>query len=140
MAALAGPLNAETPEIPQQAHRDIDFVPWGWDLFDKVQGDLNGDGREDSILVIQANDPNKRIENPDGFGVDRYDENQRILLFILSGDDGFLRLAGRDDWVIPDHNSPTMDDPYAGIVINDDKASLTIRFWANAGSWVHLGQ
>lgn len=134
-AAAIAPLHAAGPDIPETASRDIDFVPKGWKLYDKAEGDLNGDGTTDSVLVIQENDPNKVIDNPDGFGVDHYAANQRILLFVLSDADYSFRLAGRDDLVIPDRNSPTIDDPYSGLAIKDGKATLFLRFWASAGSW-----
>ena len=134
--AAATPAHAASPEISQSETRDIDFVPAGWKLYDKAEGDLNGDGVSDSVLVIQATDPERIIDNPDGFGVPRYDSNQRILLFVLSSPEGHLRLAGRDDAVIPDRDSPTIDDPYSDIEIKDGKATLYLNFWASMGSYM----
>lgn len=134
-------LHAKSPEIPQRAHRDIDFVPEGWKLYDKAEGDLNGDGIVDSVLVIQETDPAKVIDNPGGFGVDRYDANRRILLFVMSRargglqDSGGLHLVGRDDQVIPPRDNPAMDDPYTDIEIVDGKATLQLNLWYSAGSW-----
>jgi len=134
MAAIA-PLHAAGPDIDETANRDIDFVPRGWKLYDKAEGDLNGDGVSDSVLVIQATEPDKVIDNPDGLGVERYDANQRILLFVLSDAESRFRLAGRDDLIIPDHASATIDDPYTDIDISEGKATLHVNFWASAGTW-----
>ena len=133
--AAAMPAYAVSPEISETETRDIDFVPAGWKLYDKAEGDLNGDGVSDSVLVIQATDPELVIDNPDGFGVPRYDANQRILLFVISDPEGYLKLAGRDDLVIPDRSSPTIDDPYSDVEIKDGKATLYLNFWASMGSY-----
>lgn len=141
-AALAAtsPLAAQSeravPPIAETALRDIDFVPFGWKLYDKAQGDLNGDGLEDSVLVIQRNEPSLVIENPDSLGAESYDANPRSLLFILSDPEGPMRLVGRDDTIIPDWDSPNLDNPLDSIDIGGGgKVTLWIRYWSSAGAW-----
>lgn len=129
-------LSAQTPEIREYANRDIDFVPAGWTLYDKVEGDLNGDGVADSALVIQAANPANVFENPDGLGAARYDANARILLVVMSDPEGPYRLVGRDDEVIPNRYSAVIDDPYSDLLIEDGKLMLMLNFWASAGSWM----
>lgn len=140
LAAMAMPAAAHaqdtSPKIAETAWRDIDFVPAGWKLFDKVEGDLNGDGREDSVLVIQRNDPALIIANPNGYGVENYDSNPRILLIALREADFQLRIVGRDDTIIPDWDNPNIDDPFDSIDIGGGgKVTLWIRYWASMGSW-----
>lgn len=133
---LAAQVGEGIPPIAETAQRDIDFVPFGWKLYDKIQGDLNGDGLEDSVLVIQRNEPSLVIENPDGLGVESYDANPRTLLFILADPQGPMRLVGRDDTIIPDWDSPNLDNPLDSIDIGGGgKVTLWIRFWSSAGAW-----
>ncbi len=129
-----------SPQIRETAHRSIDFVPTGWKLYDKVEGDLNGDGRDDAALVIQLNDPSGVISNRDGLGVDLYDKNPRMLLVALSDEHGQLRLAGRNLRIIPDWDSPTISDPYGSMAIRDGKLWLYLEFFANAGGWTMFNQ
>ncbi|QUL38102.1 hypothetical protein [Erythrobacter sp. JK5] len=135
--ALCAPvsLKAEETAIEPAANRAIDFVPFGWKLYDKVEGDLNGDGSADTALVIQKNDPQLMIENPDGLGSERYDANPRMLLVAMKTNDGRYRLVGRNGAIIPDHDSPTIEDPYEGMRIEQGSLHLAIAFFASAGSW-----
>lgn len=125
----------EAVAIRQTSFRPIQFVPAGWKLLDKTDGDLNGDGRLDAALIIQRNDPSGVISNSDGLGFDTYDTNPRVLLVTIQDDLGQYQLVGRDDDIIPDHDRPTIDDPYELMRIDGGKLHLHIRFFANAGSW-----
>ncbi len=86
------------------SYRDIGFVPRGWRLFDKAEGDLDGDGRTDSVLIIQENDPAKMRSNPDRLGMDYHDANPRIVLVILQDNPGQYRLVAKGNAIIPDHD------------------------------------
>ena len=77
-AALA---SAAVPSIGDNTWRDIDFAPCGWKLYDKEVGDLDGDGRMDSVLIFQENDPAKMMGNTGGLGMDYYDANSRVVIF-----------------------------------------------------------
>ncbi|MEL6529317.1 MAG: hypothetical protein AAFQ27_05105 [Pseudomonadota bacterium] len=123
------------PAIGDIHWRDIDFVPFGWKLFDKAEGDLDGDGRVDSVLIIQKNDPDLVIENPDGLGMDRYDSNPRMVLVALQSNPGQYKLVVRDAAIIPDHNAPTISDPFEDLRIHNGSLHLDLAFFANAGSW-----
>ncbi|MEO9462320.1 MAG: hypothetical protein ABJ242_06250 [Marinomonas sp.] len=115
--------------------RDIEFVPEGWKLYDKAIGDLDGDGRSDSVLIIQKNDPALVIRNKNGFGMDRYDSNPRKVLVILQDYPGQYKLVAKGDAIIPDHDSPTISDPFENVRIEKGSLHLDIAFFANAGSW-----
>ncbi|MGB7407825.1 MAG: hypothetical protein WA908_04915 [Pontixanthobacter sp.] len=121
--------------IASTAFRPIDFVPVGWKLFDKFDGDLNGDDRIDAAIVIQRNDPQAIIADPDGLGMDRYDANPRILLIALRNHLWQYRIVSRNDRIIPDHDSPTIGDPYEDMRIADGVLHFDLDFFANAGSW-----
>ncbi len=119
----------------ETSYRDIDFVPRGWRLFDKAEGDLDGDGRTDSVLIIQENDPAKMRSNPDRLGMDHHDANPRIVLVILQNYPGQYRLVAKGNAIIPDHDQPTISDPYEDMRIKGGSLHLHIAFFANAGSW-----
>ncbi|MGB3739892.1 MAG: hypothetical protein WA948_11150 [Pontixanthobacter sp.] len=120
---------------PVERIRPIDFVPWGWKLFDKSDGDLNGDGRTDTAIVIQKNDPRAVISNPSGSSVFRYDANPRVLLVVLQDHGGRYRRVAFSERIIPDHDSSSIGDPYGEMRIEAEALHLDLRFFANRGSW-----
>ncbi|MGO4610652.1 hypothetical protein AB4142_30435, partial [Variovorax sp. 2RAF20] len=66
------------PAVPAHAATAEGFVPAGWTLEYRIEGDLDQDGRADLALVLRQQDPRNIIEH-DGFGPSPYDSNPRIL-------------------------------------------------------------
>ncbi len=134
--APATPSPTQNPfRIGKMAWRDIAFVPPRWKLYDKVTGDLDGNGLTDSVLVVQKNDPAKMMSNPDRLGMDYYDANARTVLVLLQKNAGEYHLVATDSAIIPDHDSPTISDPYEFMSIDKGSLHLHILSFANAGSW-----
>lgn len=129
------PVRAEPVFEYETGYRDISFVPRGWKLYDKAEGDLDGDGRTDSVLIIQGNDPALIITKTQGLGMDYYDANPRAVVVLLQDHHGQYRLAAKSLTIIPDHSQPTISDPYEMMRIEDGSLYLNIAFFANAGSW-----
>ena len=121
--------------IGKTAWRDINFVPRRWKLVDKVVGDLDGDGTMDSVLIVQRNDPEKLMDNPDRLGMDYYDANPRAVIVALQKNAGEYYLSDFSTDIIPDHDQPTISDPYEDMRIENGALHLNVMFFANAGSW-----
>ena len=135
--AICSTLRDQKPELLESSVNRLDFVPRGWKLYDKVDGDLNGDGQEDSVLIIHRNEPAGEIENPDDLGYDRFNCNPRMLLVVLSdAQEWNYRLGASDGEIIPDWEAPTYNDPYSSVAIDNGSVVLGLGFWANAGSWM----
>ncbi|MCX2745430.1 hypothetical protein OO013_16240 [Mangrovivirga sp. M17] len=109
-------------------------IPAGWIVRDTASGDLNKDGLADLILVAQSDNKADYKTDNDSFGSDSINANKRLIYIFLNGQKG-LKLFSKVDDIIPEHVSPTMDDPYAGISINNGILQVGYYFWANAGSW-----
>lgn len=62
-----------------------DFVPKGFVIFDKTEGDLNNDGRNDYVLVIKGTDKDKII-NDEYRG--KLDRNRRGMIILFKTEDG----------------------------------------------------
>lgn len=132
-AVAETPARASIAPVGETVFRPIDLVPWGWKLFDKIDGDLNSDGRDDTVLVIQRNDPALMMQN-ENLGVDRFDANPRVLVLAMRTDNGY-RVAGRAPELIPDHDMPTMSDPYDSLEITNGAVRVRTRLFMNAGGW-----
>lgn len=68
------------------------FVPAGAKLLETIKGDLNGDGIEDALLVIDPPAP--------GLAAGENGPN-RIVMLVLGGADGKWHLAARNDKLVP---------------------------------------
>jgi hypothetical protein len=72
------------PALAGHAGSAEDFGPPGWPLESKVSGDLNGDGRDDLVLVLRGNDPRNLIDARERGGPQSFDTNPRILAVALA--------------------------------------------------------
>ena len=59
------------PVLPASATSAAGFVPAGWRIEQQLSGDLNGDRRDDLVLVLRQQDPRNIVEH-DGFGISHF--------------------------------------------------------------------
>lgn len=129
-AIAAAPLSAATP---------VDrFVPKGWVRESQTTGDLDGDRRADTVLIVRQNDPTKKIRN-DGLGEQVLDTNPRRLLVLLARERG-LKPAVAVDGFIPPRGSPDnscLADRMAegGISIKRGILHVAMQNWLSCGSY-----
>ncbi|MFT3808261.1 hypothetical protein [Arenimonas sp.] len=136
LLALAVPAHValEAPVLPAQAMRVEAFVPAGWKILQRADGDLNGDGRPDAAFVLE----NSKQPDP-GFG----DEEEgwqtfwpRITAVVLADGKGYRLLASNARFV-PAWTQSNFDDVMEEGSLSIAKGVLTVRFrqFASAGSW-----
>jgi len=127
---------ANYASLPAQVAVAEDFVPKGWKLERKEEGDLNGDGRSDVVLVLHQDDP-ANIVHHDGLGEDPLDTNPRILAVAFALPEGGYRLVVQNHALIPRHDEPTIEDMLeeGGVSVVRGTLQVNLHFFANAGSW-----
>jgi hypothetical protein len=97
------------------------FVPEGFAVLDFAIGDLDGDGREDVVLILKNEDEDDA--NADGI--------PRVLLLLVRQADGRLKEARRNDRLVPCRTCGGREpDPYRSLRV--DRAGVTLSF-AGAG-------
>ncbi|MCA0370189.1 MAG: hypothetical protein LCH26_03695 [Proteobacteria bacterium] len=114
------------------------FVPPGWLLLDKAQGDLAGEGRQDVALVIAQNDPERIKENKEGLGSETINTNPRALLILFQEVGGAFRLVLTHKTMIPpegDEHSPCLADPFQSVAITKGRLILSYQSWSSCGTW-----
>src|ERR1041385_6199316 len=105
--------NAEL-KIPTEV---LPFVESGTKAIALEKSDLNGDGKEDFILVLEKENP---ARDADDFPV-----GQRPLLILLRGTDGKLALAKRNERiVICSQCGGVFGDPFEGIIAGRNTFSV----------------
>ena len=111
------------------------FISENWKLIQYETGDLNKDGFEDLVIVIQGTDTSKTIINQ-GLGYDTLDTNPRTLLvYLYNKETSKFEKFKESKNIIPSHSFPTMDDPFAGMKIKKGILEINYYFWYSAGSW-----
>lgn len=126
-----------TPQLPMHAGAVSDFVPRGWTIETRFDGPVDSDGKPDVVLLLRDADPRNVLHN-EGLGVGELDTNPRMLV-VLAADlaGGFRRLA-QSDTLIRRNDTPTLEDALeegGGISLTDRKLTVSVGFFANAGSW-----
>ena len=115
-----------------------DFVPQGWKLEQQVDGDLNGDGRADKVLVLQQQNTANWRDN-EALGAPRLNLNPRTLLVLWNTPQGY-REAVRNTTLLPSENSedtPCLVDPLdeGAISIRKQVLVVNLHYWLSCGSY-----
>ena len=114
-------------------------VPAGWTVLDSAMGDLDGDGSDDAVLVLEAATPVRRVAEG-GMCAGELTVTPRRLLVLRRDPAGFVPVAVTDRLVPPqdDVDVPCREDPYregGGVTIARGALRVALRFWTSAGSW-----
>lgn len=100
------------PELPGEALALLDLEEGEW-VMDRAAGDLNGDGFEDWVVVIEGPPEEGREEEYPQAG-------PRILTILLGdGEGGYTQGQSNDRFVRRADQGGTFGDPYEGIQIED---------------------
>lgn len=124
----------DAPALPARADSVEAFVPRGWKILQRADGDLNGDGRADAAFVLEHS------KQPDpGFG----DEEPgwqafwpRITAVVIADGKGF-RLQTDNPRFVPAWTQSNFDDVMEDGSLSIAKGVLNVRFhqFASAGGW-----
>lgn len=129
-SAVSAPVAARSADGPA--------IPSGWVEDMRASGDLTGDGRPETVLIIRATDPRRVIAN-DGLGANRLDTNPRRLLVFEKTRSGFRQIAAGDHAVPPSgsEETPCLVDPLedGGLSVSRRVLSIKLGFWTSCGSW-----
>lgn len=127
------------PAIAGEAAEAEGFVPGGWLLERTREGDLDGDGRDDLVLVLKMDAAANRIDNT-ALGPAVFDTNPRMLVAAFAQEGGGYRRVLVDHALIPRPYSPTLDDflwedEGGGVKVEDGALRVSLHMWASAGTW-----
>ena len=74
------------------------WIPAGWKVVASAEGDLNGDGAADVVLVLQQQDARKIVAN-EGLGASQIDTNPRQIKVLLRQGQGYRLAAENSHWL-----------------------------------------
>ena len=132
------PPDIDYPVLPERVATLDALPPTEWKQEYRADGDLDGDGRADAVVVLRMTAERNIVDN-DGLGERRYDTNPRLLAVALAQADGSWRIVAQDHALIPRPESPVLDDylggPDAIAVTPRGTFTVTLNSWSSAGSW-----
>lgn len=118
-----------------------DFIPKDWKTILHETGDLNNDGIDDHVIVIEDTKP-ENVKTNDKLGQDTLNINPRTLMvFFKEKSDGYTLVAQSGDTFIPSENdeeSTCLADPLmteGGITIQKGILTIGLQYWLSCGSW-----
>lgn len=124
------------PALARHAGSVEGFVPTEWRVEIQKMGDLNGDGRDDAVLVLRALDDHNVIDMRAQGGPENYDTNPRILMVAFANAAGGYDLALENHTLIARTTEPSAQDPLdpngvqaGGIEIRKGTLQVTLGYF-----------
>lgn len=113
------------------------FIPKDWKIIEIARGDLNHDGMEDIVLVIEENNRKNIIHN-NGFGSPNLNTNPRALFVLFKTAQGYQLISKNKK--LPSENdadSPCLADPLddGAVTIAKGILKINLHYWLSCGSW-----
>lgn len=127
------PKDSDHPKLKAEGSKPEDFVPQGWEIMDKIFGDLNGDGLADCVMVVNGTDK-KFIQKHDGFGMNPFDTNPAILAVLIKDKDGY-RLELQNNSLAYPPEGPTASYPFSAMSIKKKVLEINFEHMLSAGGW-----
>lgn len=111
------------------------YIPENWSLLQHATGDLNKDGIDDLVLIIQSDQALKLDESDDRYFED-FPIYQRSMIIMFGNEDRLtLRPLVKNDAFIIHSEDPNMEDPFQGVSIERNNLVLKFGVFMSAGSW-----
>lgn len=115
-----------------------EWIPSGWKLISTATGDLNADGSDDAVLVIEENNLKNQKQNK-GLGEMAINENPRRLLVLIKTPTGFQQFSNIEHFIpsAADLNSPCLADPLegGGVTVQRGLLKVSFQYWSSCGSY-----
>jgi hypothetical protein len=113
-------------------------VPDGWKRLEAIEGDLNADGMDDAVLVLEQDDPANRRKH-EGLGADELNLNPRRLLVLFRTSNGYRSVLSTDRFLPREHDeeSPCLADPLGEgeLAIVRNTLRISLNYWLSCGGW-----
>jgi hypothetical protein len=121
------------PTLPAEALTAEGFVPAGWRIETRADGDLDGDSKADLALVLRNQDRANVI--PVEMCGDELDTNPSIIAILLAKPRGGYRLAVENHALVPRRENSCALDGLTAISIERGILSTDFERMMSAGGW-----
>jgi hypothetical protein len=121
------------PALPAEAATAQGFVPGGWGIETRAEGDLDGDSRADLALVLRNQDRANVV--PVEMCGDELDTNPSMLAVLLARPGGGYRLAVENHALIPRRENSCALDGLTAMSIDRGTLRMDFERMMSAGGW-----
>ncbi|HEX8308448.1 MAG TPA: hypothetical protein VF645_08525 [Allosphingosinicella sp.] len=132
-ASAQGLPRVSYPPLPGEAATAEGFVPRGWSVETRANGDLNGDSKADLALVLRSRDRANVI--PTEMCGEELDTNPSILAILLAKPGGGYRVAVENHALIPRRENSCQLDGLTAMSIERGALRLDFERMMSAGGW-----
>ena len=102
LSSFAIGLSQNIPDVPGSGKSSQDFVPDNYKLNDELSTDINGDGKEDKVLILEED-------------TDWYEDRPRIIAVVFNEGEGYQLKAQNNYIVMRVGHGGVWGDPYDGM-------------------------
>lgn len=138
LAGLALCMGFAPPSTAASAADFTAWVPAGWTLTHTVIGDLDRNGQDDAVLVLQQADPAKLKPNSN-FGPSELNLNPRHLVVLRQTASCYQKVLETDRFLPTEHDAENscLADPLeeGGISIARGLLKVDLHYWRSCGSY-----
>jgi hypothetical protein len=121
------------PPLPAEAATAEAFLPMGWGIETRTEGDLNGDSKADLALVLRSQDRANVI--PVEMCGAELDTNPSILAILLAKPGGGYRLAVENHALIPRRENSCQLDGLTAMSVERGALRFDFERMMSAGGW-----
>lgn len=126
-------------ESAQKEFPDVaSFVAKDEKIFETSWGDLNKDGKEDVVLIVEKTDPKNILIN-ESLGSDTLNINPRKIMVLFRTEKGFKKIVENVDFMPSENSSesPCLADPIGegAVSIRKGVFHVSFNYWYSCGSW-----
>jgi hypothetical protein len=121
------------PRLPAAATTAQGFVPKGWAIESRAEGDLDGDSKPDVALVLRSQHRANVI--PQEMCGEELDTNPWILAVLLANRGGGYRLAVQNHALIPRREDACNLDHLVAIAVERGALRMDFERMMSAGGW-----
>ena len=120
------------PKNKDKEQSNVELIPAGYRLFEELHGDLNGDSKDDNVLIIKGTDKKNFVQDEYRGELDR---NRRgIMIFLNTGTGYELALENRSCFSSENEDGGVYFPPELSVKV--EKGNLYIAYdHGRYGSW-----